>query len=57
MSNYPEIPFDVNGHVRRVRPAPGARSCFICSIIARTSDDHLVIFDASMLVGRPGLPD
>jgi diadenosine tetraphosphate (Ap4A) HIT family hydrolase len=44
MSNYPKVPFDVDGYVQRVRAAAGAGSCFICSIVAGTRDDHLVIF-------------
>jgi diadenosine tetraphosphate (Ap4A) HIT family hydrolase len=44
MSNYPRVPFDVEGYVERVRSAASSGSCFICSIVAGTRDDHLVIF-------------
>jgi hypothetical protein len=44
VDNYPKVSFDVDGYVQRVRAAADAGSCFVCSIIAGTRDDHLVIF-------------
>ena len=38
------IPFDLDAYERRVRDDSAAGTCFICSIVAGTRDDHLVLY-------------
>jgi diadenosine tetraphosphate (Ap4A) HIT family hydrolase len=38
------IPFDLDSYERRVRDDSAAGTCFICSIVAGTRDDHLVLY-------------
>jgi diadenosine tetraphosphate (Ap4A) HIT family hydrolase len=38
------IPFDLDAYERRVRDDSAAGTCFICSIVAGTRDDHLVVY-------------
>jgi diadenosine tetraphosphate (Ap4A) HIT family hydrolase len=44
MAEYPRIALDIPGYVEAVRTAAGAGTCFICSIVAGTRDDHLVLY-------------
>jgi len=38
------VPFDVGEYERRVREDSAAGTCFICSIVGGTRDDHLVVY-------------
>jgi diadenosine tetraphosphate (Ap4A) HIT family hydrolase len=44
MPNYPKVPFDLSEYEQRTRNDASSGTCFICSIVAGTRDDHLVIF-------------
>jgi diadenosine tetraphosphate (Ap4A) HIT family hydrolase len=44
MSDAPRIPFDLDAYEQRVREASASGTCFICSIVAGTRDDHLVLY-------------
>lgn len=44
MSHPERIPFDIGDYERRAREDSAAGTCFICSIVAGTRDDHLVLY-------------
>jgi diadenosine tetraphosphate (Ap4A) HIT family hydrolase len=44
MTERARIEFDLDAYERRVRDDSAAGTCFICSIVARTRDDHLVVY-------------
>jgi diadenosine tetraphosphate (Ap4A) HIT family hydrolase len=44
MADPQRVPFDVGDYERRVREDSAAGTCFICSIVAGTRDDHLVVY-------------
>jgi diadenosine tetraphosphate (Ap4A) HIT family hydrolase len=44
MTDRARIPLDLDAYERRVRDDSAAGTCFICSIVAGTRDDHLVLY-------------
>ena len=42
--DHPKVPFDHREYEQRTRSDARSGDCFICSIVAGTRDDHLVIF-------------
>src|ERR1700729_448568 len=44
MSENERVPFDVATYETRVRADSASGTCFICSIVAGTRDDHLVVY-------------
>jgi diadenosine tetraphosphate (Ap4A) HIT family hydrolase len=44
MTERRRIPLDIAAYERRTRDDSAAGNCFICSIVAGTRDDHLVLY-------------
>jgi diadenosine tetraphosphate (Ap4A) HIT family hydrolase len=44
MAESQRVPFDIDEYERRVRADSASGACFICSIVAGTRDDHLVLY-------------